>query len=112
MESLSALFPFALILVAFYFLIIRPTRNRARAQAAMQERLTPGVEVMTTAGIYGRVRAVDAETVSLEVAPGTAIRVAKAAVGRVLDDESPPDTAERTDNSTDRPDAADDESAR
>lgn len=87
MESLSALFPFAIILLAFYLLIIRPARTRQRQAVAMQERLEPGVEIMTTSGIYGRVASVDQDSVMLEVAPGTTIRFAKAAVGRIVSDE-------------------------
>ena len=80
--------PFVLILVAFYLLIIRPARNRQRAATQLQERLAPGVEVMTTSGIYGTVVGVDDTTVSLEIAPGTTVRFAKAAVGQVRDPES------------------------
>ena len=77
------LIPFVLILLAFYLLIIRPARNRSRAAAALQERLAPGVEVMTTSGMYGTIVEIDEDSISLEVAPGTTIRFAKAAVGQV-----------------------------
>ena len=86
MESVSALLPFLLILAAFYFLIIRPARTRQRAAMALQERLAPGLEVMTGSGIYGRVATVEDDRVSLEVSPGVSIRVAKAAVARILDE--------------------------
>ncbi len=81
MESL--LF-FAVILVAFYFLIIRPQRNRARQAAQLQARLVPGVEIMTTAGMFGRVAEVDDDGVVLEISPGVQVRFAKAAVGRIV----------------------------
>ena len=84
MDAVSGLLPFVLILVAFYFLIVRPARTRQRAAVELQERLAPGVEVMTTSGIYGTVVAVDDTTIQLEVAPGTTVRVAKPAVGQVL----------------------------
>ena len=87
MESVSALFPFALILVAFYFLIIRPSRARQRAAVALQERLAPGLEVLTTSGILGRVVSVDDDVVTIEVAPGAPVRFAKAAVARVLTED-------------------------
>jgi preprotein translocase subunit YajC len=81
------LIPFVLILLAFYLLIVRPGRNRARAAAELQERLAPGVEVMTTSGMYGTIVEIDEESISLEVAPGTTIRFAKAAVGQVRSPE-------------------------
>ena len=84
MDAVSGLLPFVLILVAFYFLIVRPARTRQRAAVELQERLAPGVEVMTTSGIYGTVVGVDDTSIQLEVAPGTTLRVAKPAVGQVL----------------------------
>ena len=91
MESL--LF-FALILVAFYFLIIRPQRNRARQAAQLQARLVPGVEIMTTAGMFGRVVEVLDDWLVLEISPGVQVRFAKAAVGRIVaaDDTDADDT--------------------
>ena len=81
------LIPFVLILLAFYLLIIRPARNRSRAALELQERLAPGVEVMTTSGMYGTIVEIDEDSISLEVAPGTTIRFAKAAVGQVRSPE-------------------------
>lgn len=52
--------------------------KKAQAEAAdMRARLTPGQEVMTGAGIFGRVVAVDAaaQRVTLETAPGTRMDV-------------------------------------
>ena len=104
MESL--LF-FALILVAFYFLIIRPQRTRARQAAQLQARLVPGVEIMTTAGLFGRVVEVHDDALVLEVSPGVLVRFAKAAVGRIVDAE---DAGENDDTDVDD-NAADDSDA-
>ena len=104
MESL--LF-FALILVAFYFLIIRPQRTRASQAAQLQARLVPGVEIMTTAGLFGRVVEVHDDALVLEVSPGVLVRFAKAAVGRIVDAE---DAGENDDTDADD-NAADDNDA-
>jgi preprotein translocase subunit YajC len=80
----SLIFP-VLILVAFYFLIIRPARTRQRAALQLQERLAPGVDVLTTSGLYATVTAVEDSAVLLEVAPGVTMRFAKAAVGQIID---------------------------
>ena len=101
MESL--LF-FAVILVAFYFLIIRPQRTRARQAAQLQARLVPGVEIMTTAGMFGRVVEVHDDGVVVEVSPGVLVRFAKAAVGRIVDAE---DAGENADTDADDTDADD-----
>ena len=117
MDAVSGLLPFVLILVAFYFLIVRPARNRQRAALELQERLAPGVEVMTTSGIFGTVVGVDDTSVQLEVAPGTTLRGAKPAVGQVLtsdvgDDATGPDDVPGEGTDTDPTDPRDDHSTR
>jgi preprotein translocase subunit YajC len=73
-----------LILVVFYLLFFRPQRRRQQEMAATQSALEIGTEVMLSSGIFGRVTAVDGETLRLEVAPGTSVKVARQAVVRVV----------------------------
>lgn len=89
MDSLGALLPFIVILAAFWLLIIRPARNKQRAQAAMQQQLRVGAEVMMTSGLYGTVRAIEDDVVVLETAPGVTMRWAKPAVARILTPAEP-----------------------
>jgi preprotein translocase subunit YajC len=105
----ETLLPFALILVAFYFLILRPQRARARQAEQLKARLAPGVEIMTTSGIFGTVTEILDDSVVLEVSPGTTLRITKAAVGRVLAEDAPSDgndadpTADDTGSAPDSP---------
>jgi preprotein translocase subunit YajC len=99
---------FAVILVAFYFLIIRPQRNRARQAAQLQARLVPGVEIMTTAGMFGRVTEVLDDGVVLEISPGVLVRFAKAAVGRIVDAPTAEDADDADDTDAEVADATDD----
>jgi len=71
-----------LLALGFYFLFIRPARVRQRQTLAIQASLRPGLEVMTTAGLYATVAAVEDDVVLLEVAPGVVNRYAKGAVAR------------------------------
>jgi preprotein translocase subunit YajC len=83
------LFP-VLMLVVFYFLLIRPQSQRRKMQMQMQSSIEVGDEIVTTAGIYGTITEIEDDygTVLLEVAPNTQIRVARAAIAqRVMDDE-------------------------
>ena len=90
MESLSTLLPIILIGAVFYLLIMRPARTKQRKQMELMSGLTPGSRVMTTAGIYGTVVAIDDDDAELEIAPGVVIRVVKAAVGKVIETEPAP----------------------
>jgi preprotein translocase subunit YajC len=83
MDILS-LAPILLLVVAFYFLLIRPQKNRQKKHAEMVSSVAPGTEVMTTAGIFGTVVEATDEVLSLEIAPGTVIRILPAAVSKVI----------------------------
>ena len=57
-------------------------------------KLSAGDEVVTTAGIYGTVTELeDAETLLLEVAEGTEIRIARAAIAKIIVDVPATDIA-------------------
>jgi preprotein translocase subunit YajC len=77
-----ALVYFALLALAFFFLIVRPQRRRVSAHRAFVSALRLGDEVVTTGGIYGTIRALRGDAVELEIAPGIVIRVARAAVAQ------------------------------
>lgn len=86
-SSGGGLFPLLSLVVLiglFYFLLIRPQRNRQRQMMQLQNSLVSGQRVMTTAGLFATVRAVEDDAVVLEVAPGVECRYSKAAVAQVL----------------------------
>ncbi len=83
--TLGTLLPFAVLIVAFWFLILRPARARQSAQAAVASRLAPGVEAMTTSGLFGTVTAVEGDRVELEIAEGVRVRFVAAAIASVVD---------------------------
>ncbi len=82
--TLLELLPFAAIAVAFWLLIIRPQSTRRKAQAALVASLAPGQRIMTTAGVFGTVVAVEDDRVHVEVAPGVVIEMLALAVGQVV----------------------------
>lgn len=76
---------FLLIAVVFWMMLIRPQRRRQAELRQTQNSVEYGTEVMLGSGIYGRVVGLDDDTVNLEVSPGTSIKVARAAIVRVVD---------------------------
>jgi preprotein translocase subunit YajC len=73
------------VLLGVYLLWLRPQRKRQQAAARVQRQADVGDEVVTAAGIYGRVIAFDGDRASVEIAPGTTIEVAKRALGQRVD---------------------------
>ena len=81
---LSALMLPVLLLVVFYFLLIRPQNKRAKEQKEMLSKVATGDEVATTGGILGKVVEVGDQFLTLEIAPGVNIKLQKFQVAQVL----------------------------
>jgi preprotein translocase subunit YajC len=87
MDQYSTLILIALMVVAFYFLIMRPQRKRQQAIAKTLSELTPGTRVMLGSGLFGTVVALGQKQVVLEISPGNELTVLKQAVARVVTEE-------------------------
>ena len=77
MDQYSTLILIALMVVAFYFLIMRPQRKRQQAITKTLSELTPGTRVMLGSGLFGTVVGVGQKQVVLEISPGTELTVLK-----------------------------------
>lgn len=64
----------------FYFLMVRPQRNRMRRHQDLVSALEIGDQVTTIGGIYGIIEHMDEESVVLQVEGGGRIRVARRAL--------------------------------
>jgi preprotein translocase subunit YajC len=95
-ESIASFLPLILVIVVFYFLVIRRTQNQQRAVRETQDALAPGQEIMTTSGLFATVSAVDDDVVVLEVAPGVRTRFARGAVARIVTRPDDPATPSET----------------
>jgi preprotein translocase subunit YajC len=81
---MSALMLPLVLLVVFYFLLIRPQNKRAKEQREMLSKIAQGDEVATTGGILGKVTAVGDQFLTLEIANGVSIKLQKHQVGQLL----------------------------
>lgn len=70
-----------LMVAVFYFLLLRPQQRRARQQRELIHSLAVGDEVITIGGMYGRITAMDDDSVTLDIGPGTA-RFVRQAIAR------------------------------
>lgn len=64
----AQLFPLILIIVIFYFLLIRPQQKRAKEHKKVLSALAVGDEVITGSGMLGKVVAVEEQVVSVNIA--------------------------------------------
>lgn len=64
---IAQLAPFILLIVVFYFLLIRPQRKRDKENKAMLTALKVGDNVTTIGGICGKITTIRDDVLTLEV---------------------------------------------
>jgi len=72
--------PFILIIVVFYFFMIRPQMKRQKEVAAFRNSLQKGDKVVTTGGIYGKILDIKDNYILLQIDDNVKIRVDKNAI--------------------------------
>ncbi len=73
--SLQPLIMFAVIIAIMYFMMIRPQRKRQKEIENFRRGLQVGQEVVTSGGIYGKVKEINDGVVLLEIAHNVNVRV-------------------------------------
>ena len=69
-----------LIIVVFYFFMIRPQMKKAKDHKKYVEELKKGDKVITTSGIHGKIVDVNDTTFLVDVDSGTKIRFEKSSI--------------------------------
>ncbi len=88
-----------LMLVAMYFLIIRPNSKKRKAQQSLQSALGVGDEVITTAGIIGTITGEDGPTrFWLEIDDDVQVRIARGGIAGRLDPDADTVASEKPDS--------------
>ena len=82
--ALMQFLPLLMILVVFYFFMIRPQMTRQKEQNTFSDSLERGREVVTASGMIGKINKMDGSIVTLEVAKNVFIRVTKSSISKEL----------------------------
>ena len=83
-STLGMMVPFALMFVVFYFLMIRPQQKKMKEQEDMINKLQKGEEVITRAGIIGRIHGIADKFITLEVDNNVRIKILKNQIEMVV----------------------------
>jgi preprotein translocase subunit YajC len=81
---INALFLPIMLIVVFYFLLIRPQQKKQKEHRAMIEALGVGTEIVTGGGVLGKVTELGDQFVTVEIAHGVNIKVQRSSIGAVL----------------------------
>jgi preprotein translocase subunit YajC len=87
---LANMVPLILIIVVFYFFMIRPQQKRLRDHQQMVEGLRRGDKVVTAGGIVGTVSKVENdEHVMVDISPDVRVKIVRSTITHVLDRTNP-----------------------
>lgn len=92
-EPMAAMFmqmlPLILILVVFYFLLIRPQQQARKRHMDMVAALKRGDVIVTSGGLIGKVKSVAEDEVRVELNPNVEVRVVRGTIAEVRSKTEP-----------------------
>lgn len=88
-NPLMSFLPLVLIIVVFYFFMIRPQMKRQKETRKFREGLAKGDKVVTTGGIYGKIAKLEETVIQLEIAKDVIIKVDKNGIVKDMSDVQP-----------------------
>src|SRR2546421_11007929 len=80
----TSLVPLGLLVVVFYFALIRPQQKKAKDHAELLKAVRPGDKVVTTGGIVGVIVTVKEKTLSIRSADAK-FEITKSAVAEITE---------------------------
>ena len=89
-EGGLGLMPIILVMIIFYFLLIRPQQKRAKQHKAMLAELKRGDKIITNGGLTGAIVKVvdDSETIEVEIAKDVKVNVVRTMIADVRDKDA------------------------
>ena len=83
-DPIMSFLPLIVLLVLFYFMLIRPQMKRSKEMREMLGKLAKGDEVITNGGLAGTVREIGENYLTVEIADNVTVKLQKSAVASVL----------------------------
>jgi preprotein translocase subunit YajC len=101
MENIMTFLPFVLLIVIFYFMLIRPQKKREREVNSMRNSIKAGDEVITIGGICGKIMKTKDDVLTIQVgADKTKFEIMRWAIRDVVSDKQ---ASRRTSSVKDEP---------
>lgn len=77
---LETIFPFLIIFVIFFFLVIRPQAKKAKEHTGFVANIKKGDKILTASGILGTIEGVTEKFVDVSIAQGVRIKMLKSQI--------------------------------
>ncbi|HOS49220.1 MAG TPA: preprotein translocase subunit YajC [Bacteroidia bacterium] len=79
-SAFQQIIPIALIMIVFYFFMIRPQTKKAKLEKDFKESLKKGDKVVTIGGVHGKIIEVQDKTFTLEIDNNVKVKIEKSAI--------------------------------
>lgn len=76
------------MIAIFYFFMIRPQQKKQKEIKKAREALSTGDRVVTAGGVHGRIKELRDNTMMIEIAPNTVIKIDKSSVFPAASEEA------------------------
>ncbi|MBT7445996.1 MAG: preprotein translocase subunit YajC [Methylococcales bacterium] len=83
-SALAGILPLVLIMVVFYFMLIRPQSKRMKEQKLMISELKKGDEIVTNGGVLAKIVNVGDNFLTVEAGEGITLLLQRQAVGALM----------------------------
>ena len=85
---MGALIVIFVLFAAFWLLLVRPQRSRARRQQELIRNVEVGDEIVSAGGLYGTIKRIDGDDLTVELGPQIEVRMARGAVAGIVEPDS------------------------
>ena len=83
-DPFMSFLPLIVLIVLFYFMLIRPQMKRSKVMREMLGKLAKGDEVITSGGLAGVIREIGENYLTVEIADNVPVKMQKSAIVSVL----------------------------
>ena len=82
--GLMNLAPLIIIMIIFYFLLIRPQQKQMKERKAMLEALKSGDKILSSGGIFGTITAIRGDELEVIIADNVKVVMARSSVANII----------------------------
>ncbi len=86
MQAIQGLLPFLVLMVVFYFMLIRPQVQQQKQRKELLASVKEGDKIRTVCGIYGTIEKVKEDDLTVRIADNTKIQLARFGVESIIKD--------------------------
>jgi preprotein translocase subunit YajC len=83
-QTIQGLLPFLILIVVFYFLLIRPQVQQQKQRKELLASVKEGDKIRTVCGIYGTVEKIRDDDLTVRIAENTKIQLARFGVESIV----------------------------